>query len=61
MIDQELEKFIKQSLKEDIRTGDHTSLACIDKENSSPADEHDKYTKVSVINSRQFFSLHNGL
>ena len=37
MIDQELEKFIKQSLKEDIRTGDHTSLACIDKQNSSKA------------------------
>jgi nicotinate-nucleotide pyrophosphorylase (carboxylating) len=31
MIDIELEKFIKNSLKEDLKGGDHTSLACIDK------------------------------
>ena len=31
MIDIELEKFIKESLKEDIKDGDHTTLACIDK------------------------------
>tara|TARA_B100000965_G_C19527640_1_gene729610 strand:- start:177 stop:1019 length:843 start_codon:yes stop_codon:yes gene_type:complete len=35
MIDQELKKFIEEALKEDIQTGDHTSLACIDKKNSS--------------------------
>ena len=31
MIDIELEKFIKNSLKEDLKGGDHTSLACINK------------------------------
>mgnify|MGYP003329236897 FL=1 len=37
MIDQELKKFIKESLKEDIKDGDHTTLACIDKNNLSAA------------------------
>ena len=37
MIDQELKKFIKESLKEDIKDGDHTTLACIDKNNLSTA------------------------
>ena len=37
MIDQELKKFIKESLKEDIKDGDHTTLACIDKNNLSKA------------------------
>ena len=37
MIDQELKKFIKESLEEDIKDGDHTTLACIDKNNSSTA------------------------
>ena len=37
MIDQELKKFIKESLKEDIKDGDHTTLACIDKNNLSRA------------------------
>ena len=37
MIDQELKKFIKESLKEDIKDGDHTTLACIDKNNISTA------------------------
>ena len=37
MIDQELKKFIKESLKEDIKDGDHTTLACIDKNNTSTA------------------------
>ena len=30
MIDKELEKFIKESLNEDIKDGDYTSLACIE-------------------------------
>jgi len=38
MIDQELEKFVVESLKEDIKTGDHTSLACISKKNISNAE-----------------------
>ena len=37
MLDQELKKFIKESLKEDIKDGDHTTLACIDKNNISTA------------------------
>jgi nicotinate-nucleotide pyrophosphorylase (carboxylating) len=37
MIDQELKKFVKESLKEDIKNGDHTTLACIDKNNISTA------------------------
>ena len=37
MIDQELKKFVKESLKEDIKNGDHTTLACIDKNNKSTA------------------------
>lgn len=37
MIDQELKKFVKESLKEDIKDGDHTTLACIDKNNISTA------------------------
>ena len=37
MLDQELKKFIKESLKEDIKDGDHTTLACIDKNNISNA------------------------
>ena len=37
MIDQELKKFVKESLKEDIKNGDHTTLACIDKNNTSTA------------------------
>ena len=37
MIDQELKKFIKESLKEDIKDGDHTTLACINKNNLSTA------------------------
>ena len=37
MIDQELEKFVVESLKEDIKSGDHTSLACINKANISNA------------------------
>ena len=37
MIDQELKKFIIESLKEDIKDGDHTTLACIDKNNLSTA------------------------
>ena len=37
MIDQELKKFIKESLEEDIKDGDHTTLACIDKNNLSTA------------------------
>ena len=37
MIDQELKKFIKESLKEDIKDGDHTTLACFDKNNLSTA------------------------
>ena len=37
MIDQELKKFVKESLKEDIKNGDHTTLACIDKNNMSTA------------------------
>jgi len=37
MIDQELKKFIKESLKEDIKDGDHTTLACIYKNNLSTA------------------------
>ena len=37
MIEQELKKFIKESLKEDIKDGDHTTLACIDKNNKSTA------------------------
>ena len=37
MIDQELEKFVVESLKEDIQSGDHTSLACINKSNISNA------------------------
>jgi nicotinate-nucleotide pyrophosphorylase (carboxylating) len=35
MIDIELEKFIKESLKEDVKDGDHTTLACIDKDNTN--------------------------
>ena len=38
MIDQELEKFVVESLKEDIQSGDHTSLACINKSNISNAE-----------------------
>jgi len=38
MIDQELEKFVVESLKEDIKSGDHTSLACINKANISNAE-----------------------
>ena len=38
MIDQELEKFVVESLKEDIKSGDHTSLACINKSNISNAE-----------------------
>ena len=38
MIDQELEKFVFESLKEDIQSGDHTSLACINKSNISNAE-----------------------
>ena len=38
MIDQELEKFVVESLKEDIKSGDHTSLACINKTNISNAE-----------------------
>ena len=34
---QELESFIKNSLQEDIKDGDHTSLACIDKNSVSKA------------------------
>jgi nicotinate-nucleotide pyrophosphorylase (carboxylating) len=37
MLDKELKKFIKESLKEDIKDGDHTTLACIDKNNISTA------------------------
>ena len=37
MIDQELKKFVKESLKEDIKNGDHTTLACINKNNISTA------------------------
>ena len=37
MIDQELKKFIKDSLNEDIKDGDHTTLACIDNNNISTA------------------------
>tara|TARA_E500000081_G_scaffold30426_1_gene34117 strand:+ start:525 stop:1367 length:843 start_codon:yes stop_codon:yes gene_type:complete len=37
MIDQELKKFVQESLKEDIKDGDHTTLACIDKNNISTA------------------------
>lgn len=37
MIDKELKKFVKESLKEDIKSGDHTSLACIDAKNNSSA------------------------
>ena len=37
MIDQELKKFVKESLKEEIKNGDHTTLACIDKNNLSTA------------------------
>ena len=37
MLDQELKKFVKESLKEDIKNGDHTTLACIDKNNTSTA------------------------
>jgi len=37
MIDKELKKFVKESLKEDIKSGDHTSLACIDTKNNSSA------------------------
>jgi nicotinate-nucleotide pyrophosphorylase (carboxylating) len=37
MLDQELKKFIKESLKEDIKDGDHTTLACINKNNISTA------------------------
>ena len=37
MIDKELKKFVKESLKEDIKSGDHTSLACIDIKNNSSA------------------------
>ena len=37
MIDQELKKFVKESLKEDIKNGDHTTLAGIDKNNISTA------------------------
>jgi len=37
MIDKELKKFVKESLKEDIKSGDHTSLACIDANNNSSA------------------------
>jgi nicotinate-nucleotide pyrophosphorylase (carboxylating) len=37
MIDLELKKFVKESLKEDIKNGDHTTLACIDKNNTSTA------------------------
>jgi len=38
MIDIELEKFIKESLKEDIKDGDHTTLACIDKNTTNSAE-----------------------
>ena len=38
MIDQELEKFVVESLKEDVKSGDHTSLACINKTNISNAE-----------------------
>ena len=34
-MDQELKKFINESLKEDIQSGDHSTLACIDKINIS--------------------------
>jgi len=37
MIDKELEKFIKNSLDEDLKSGDHTSLACIDKTSKNSA------------------------
>ena len=37
MIDKELKKFVKESLKEDIQSGDQTSLACIDSKNNSSA------------------------
>ena len=37
MIDKELKKFVKESLKEDIQSGDQTSLACIDAKNNSSA------------------------
>ena len=37
MIDKELKKFVNESLKEDIQSGDHTSLACIDARNNSSA------------------------
>ncbi len=38
MIDIELEKFIKESLKEDIKDGDYTTLACIDKNTTNSAE-----------------------
>lgn len=37
MIDKELEKFIKNSLNEDLKGGDHTSMACIDKKSKNSA------------------------
>lgn len=37
MIDKELEKFIKSSLNEDLKGGDHTSMACIDKKSKNSA------------------------
>ena len=37
MIDKELKKFVNESLKEDIQSGDQTSLACIDSKNNSSA------------------------
>jgi|TARA_B110000116_G_scaffold31575_1_gene23799 nicotinate-nucleotide pyrophosphorylase (carboxylating) len=46
MIDKELKKFIKESLNEDLKDGDHTSLACID---------------INVINSAQLIIKEDGI
>jgi nicotinate-nucleotide pyrophosphorylase (carboxylating) len=37
MIENQIQKFIKEALKEDVREGDHTSLACIPSKNRNRA------------------------